>query len=495
MQLTQTTILLNNFNQIIDYHIEEIQEKELKIILALSDLLEEPDEYEENFINKSLQYLKENYALDKSVWKVLLKLYDETPNFAEILSDWEEPGFVGYDSYLNSTYRLAFFRVGYPIKQYDLGLHIREYNIRKVFYFIGLLCKQFTIEDVSKYVGLFIKEFDIKKSPFSMNNLYQLSKDLKEKGEDNISLYNMNMLASQFNYQNNLYYTLRKLYYYYHEIKELKKGQNINFLRNNLELTFGRMNVPYTDALETFNSIVFSYNKYTNEEFISYKGLIEIRNKTIDKEDQDNINYLLQEFDKSEKYNEVQSQVFIELIKLVNRYSDDVLKGIDKRQIIGDYLGQSEDFIQKAATENDFSLNHLTAWSNEWHKKGESRGKKEEFPIQDIDMTLDGYMFEQIKDSYKLHEEGKTQSHCVYSYKGRCMTGESIIICMKNSKGERVSTIRLAKENKVIRFFKKKETWYLAENRKRFNKQCSKEEHEIAKRYVGLIKDRIAISL
>jgi len=81
MELTQTTILLNNFNKAVTFHRDEIKEKELKIILALSDLLEEPNDYEENFINKSLKYLKENYALDKSVWKVLLKLYDEIPNF------------------------------------------------------------------------------------------------------------------------------------------------------------------------------------------------------------------------------------------------------------------------------------------------------------------------------------------------------------------------------------------------------------------------------
>jgi hypothetical protein len=252
------------------------------------------------------------------------------------------------------------------------------------------------------------------------------------------------------------------------------------------------MNIPYTDALETFNNIISSYEKYTDKEFIRYQGLIDIKNQFISSEDQDNINYLLKELDKSEKYNEVQTQVFIELIKLTNRYNDNVLKGIDKREIISDYLGVTEDFIQKAATENDFSLHNLTTWSNEWHKKGESRGKKEELPIYNIDMTLDGYVFEQIKDSHKLHEEGKTQSHCVYLYKEKCITGKSIIISMKNNKGERVSTIRLAKENKVIRFLREKEIWYLAENRKRFNKKCSKEEQEVAKKYVSLINDKIS---
>jgi hypothetical protein len=492
MQLTETTILLNNFNQIVNYHRDEIQEKELKIMLALSDLLEEPDEYEENFINKSLQYLKEKYALDKSVWKVLLKLHDEIPNFAETLSNWEEPGYIGYAGYIDSIYRLAPFNCEFPIKYYGLSENLRQYNLRKVFYFIGLLCKNFTIEKTSEYIGLFIKEFDTRKSPFSMNNLEKMSKDLKEKGEENISTYNINMFFSQFNRQNNLYYTLRKLYYYYHEIKLLKKGSNINNIKTSLEWTFNRMNIPYTDALETFNNIISSYEKYTDKEFIRYQGLIDIKNQFISSEDQDNINYLLKELDKSEKYNEVQTQVFIELIKLTNRYNDNVLKGIDKREIISDYLGVTEDFIQKAATENDFSLHNLTTWSNEWHKKGESRGKKEELPIYNIDMTLDGYVFEQIKDSHKLHEEGKTQSHCVYIYKEKCITGKSIIISMKNNKGERVSTIRLAKENKVIRFLREKEIWYLAENRKRFNKKCSKEEQEVAKKYVSLINDKIS---
>jgi hypothetical protein len=493
MSLTHTTILLNNFNNVVTRHIDEIQEKELKIILALSDLLEEPDEYEDNFINKSLKYLKENYALDKSVWKVLLKLYEEIPDFCEVLSDWEEPGYAGYVGDVSPIYKFAYFNCRYPIKNHDIGKDIREYNIKKLFYFIGLLCKHFSTDESSAYIGLFIKEFDIKKSPFSINNLIEFSKRLRENGEGNISTYNMMIFSQYFNMQNNLYFTLRKLYYYYFEIKYPQKWNNKENFKIIMEFTFNRMNIQYTNVLETFHSIIASYKKYTNEEFISYKGLIELKSKTIALEDKININYLLTEFDKSEKYNEVQSQVFIELIKLVHKYNDNVLKGIDKREIIHDYLGQSNDFIKKAATENDFSLNNLISWSNEWHKKGESRGKKEEFQVHDIDMIIDNYVLEQIKDSHQLHEEGKTQSHCVYTYKSRCLKNQTIIISMKNNKGERVSTIRLEKGNKVLSFFKKKQTWYIAENRKRFNKTCSTKEKEVAQKYFSLIQEKIKL--
>ena len=71
------------------------------------------------------------------------------------------------------------------------------------------------------------------------------------------------------------------------------------------------------------------------------------------------------------------------------------------------------------------------------------------------------------------------------------MEGQTIIVSMKDSKGNRVSTIRLQRQGKISKFFKRKQIWSLAENRKRFNKSCSVEEKAAAKLYFQQIQNKL----
>lgn len=488
MQINYSTSLINNFNQELKIQIESIEEKELKILLALSDILVNPKEEENDFINKSLIYLKDNYALNKSVWKVLLKLHDEVPNFAENLSHWQEPEYVGY----SGKSRYSHFLITYPIDNYGIGENLREYNLKKLFNFIGLLCKNFGIEEATAYIGLFFKEFDTQKSPYSINNLYELSKKLiAEEKDERISWYSVNFFCEKFYLTNTIYYTLRKLHYMYIDQKFGKKLYK-DYIPRSLEFVFEHMEIPYTSSLDTFKSIINSYKKYTFEEFITYKGLMEIKNKKILCEDSKNISYLLKELEKSQKYNDTQNQLCISLIKLVKKYEHDVIKGIDKRDILNDYIGRSTDYLKKVDDGEEINLKNLLAWSNNWHEKGESKGEKKEFKVYNINKKIGNYIFEQIIDNHQLHEEGKSQSHCVYSYQNDCLKQTTIIVSMKDTKGKRLSTIRLKKRKNIVFSLRKKTIWELVENRKKFNKACSIEEKRVAKEYFELIKNKLS---
>lgn len=492
MNLTHTQLLLLDFNKIVQEKTESIEEKELKILYALSDLLEEQNLYEENFVSKSLEYLKTNYGLNKSVWKVLLKQYDQIPDFLEKISTRV------FTEFENSTHyhKIEEYDLGYAINELQYGNSPRQYCVQKLFYLIQVVNKHFTIDQTCDYLGLFIKELDNKKCGYSMSRLYELGQNLKEEGNP-MFVYDYNRFSYMFFSMNTLYRTLKSLYYRYLEFSENiepYKKVNIKHKQNfvdGLKRNFKEINISYDDPIEKFKSIVNAYRKYTNEKFLNYKGLLEIKNKMIEKEDQENIGYLMQEFNKSERQNQVLEKSYIEITKHILSYKDNIEKGIEKREIIHDYLS-SPHYIEKMFTENDFSIDKILQWSNEWHIStiNMNRGEKEDFFNYNINKKIDNYIFEQIIDSHRLHEEGKSQNHCVYTYKSRCVEGKTIIVCMKDTNLKTIATLRFQKENK-FNFFKKQSEWVFAENKKRFNKSCTLEEQEVANKYFLSIKNQL----
>lgn len=498
MNLTHAQFQLAEFNNLVKTKTESIQEKELKILYSLSDLLEEQNLCELDFVNKSLEYLKDNYGLNKGVWKVLLNLYDQIPNFLDKLSKRVFTEFISTIHYN----KIEEYDLGYAVDEYGHADNPRQYCMKKLFYLIRLLNKNFSIEQTCDYVGIFIKELDNKKCEYSMGRLHETGKNINNGGLY-ITIYDYNRFAFMFFSMNSLYRTLKGLYYRYLELieniepykKDLKKNKEI-FIRS-LKRNFEEIQISYDDPIEKFKSILSSYQKYTNEKFLNYKGLLEIKNKQIDKEDKENIGYLIQEFDKSERQNQVLEKVYIEITKYILSYKNKIEKGIEKREILHDYLS-SNHFKEKIFTENDFSINKILQWSNEWHVNGESRGEKELFVNYNINKTIDNYIFEQILDSHILHEEGRAQNHCVYSYKSRCVEGETIIVSMKDINLKRIATLRFQKETrfkKLIKFklFKNesKSEWQFAENKKRFNKSCTHEEQGVANKYFLAIKEQL----
>lgn len=76
----------------------------------------------------------------------------------------------------------------------------------------------------------------------------------------------------------------------------------------------------------------------------------------------------------------------------------------------------------------------------------ESLGPKKEWQgLTEKVETVDGFEFEEIKDSHALHEEGAAMSHCVGSYGHYCEQGSKRIFSVRKE-GRRVSTLELNRE-------------------------------------------------
>lgn len=495
MKTTHTTHLLDIFNAQVALEFNQIENIELKIILALGDLLEEPNEHEENFINKSLGYLKEHYYLTKSVWKVLLKLEQEVPNFIDKLSKWENLTYIHYNGMdILNGFNETCYQIGFD--DYKLFNSNREFNIFKLFKLINLMCQHFTIEQVTNYVGLFVKDFDNKKSSFSPNNLYNQSLHLKTiEADDRIYNNSINFFINTFSLLDNINFNLKSLHFAGLDLKYDRFKNTNKFVMNCLNNSFLRMNITHINSLEKYQTIMNTYHKYTNEEFISAKGLLEVRNKPIIDDEQKTFALLFKLLDKSHNLNLIKYKTTICLLKLISSYENNVIKGLEKLTDLNDYVINLNNIvdIEYLLLENRLDLKNLLALSHNWEKQGISRGEKIVYKDYGIDCNIGDYKFEQIKNSHDLHEEGKTQSHCVYHYNQQCEKEKSIIISMKDLNSNRISTIRLAKENIVKIFFKRKNKniWYLAENRKRFNNSCNIDEKIAANKYFAIIKDKL----
>lgn len=491
MILNHTTAILSQFHQQVQNEIDSIENTELSIIFALNDLLDEPDTYEANFINKSLEYLKNNYGLNKSVWKVLLKLNSKIENFCDILSEWKEPMYIGY----SSSSEFDCFTYAYPVGEHRLGDNKREHNIKKLFVLISVLCEKFGVEEASQYVGLFISELDIKESTFSINNLYLTANKLrKENSDDNISIYDVNFFAHQFSLHSTIYNSLRGLHFNYIDYINKRKNINQEYLNKNLEERFTKLGIASVNPIETLITIVATYKKYTRHPFITYQGLVELKNKTLNLEDEYLLQPLLKEFEKSEKMNLARFITTIEMIRFMKPFENQIIRGLEKRQDLRDYTG-SEHYIEKIFSSSNINLKNILEWSNEWHLTPESlpvvlRNKKQ-FYVYDIDKKIGDYIFTQVKDSYQLYQEGKSQKHCVYTYSKECENGECIIISMTNLTHQKVSTIRLQKGGKISSFIKNKTRWNLVENRRKCNKSCNEDEKKAANQYFESIKEKL----
>lgn len=488
---------IEHFNQQVVIESNKIENIELKIILALSDLLNIPKEYDSNFINNSLLYLKEHYYLSNSVWKVLLKLNEKVPDFIHTLSNWNDVDAISYVGKNLLRFNDMYYKIGFNENRFYNSN--REYNISKLFKLIHLMCQHFSIEDSTAYVGLFIKEFDTKQSVFSICNLSIQSEYLKSiKSPDRINNISINFFRYMFTNLDTIYFDLKILHILGEEIINLKMKKIPTIFNNHfrwLSSIFKKIGIPYTNPLENFNDLMCVYNKYTKEESINYKGLLEIRNQSIEAKDHEVLTLLFKELDKSADYNILTSNITICFLKLIHSYQNNVLQGLQKLHDLHDYTRNLENnpSMQALYHEQKFNLKNLLELSHKWEKKDVYRSEKVVYRNYNIDCNIGNYQFEQIKDSHELHEEGQTQSHCVYTYNNACINQETIIISMKDQKFNKISTIQLTKESKKFKLFtrKSKNIWYLVENRKRFNKDCNTEEKVAANEYFEIIKHKL----
>lgn len=467
----------------------ENKESELEILFALNDLF--PESFSENtdFVQSGLSYLKHHYGLSKAGWQVLLKLNSKIPDFTERLSKFETItlcGWGGIDKKEKLRNQISLNH-SCPVGDLPFIQNLRPYNLQKIFSLISTLSANFGVDGTCRYIGLFISEFDTRESAFSINTLY----DLHRAEHENLPTQRVNTFSGRLENIYRLPHVLKRLSWHYvytnhnlypnYDVKQ-STIQLLNFLK-----------IQTDEPMHFFFDLIYTYQKYTPHSFLSFDGIQDIQSQiqaqTIEADDQYFIDFLLTRFQNYQHYNESLSKVTIELVRLASQYEHNVDKGLDKLEILTDYLNRSEDFQTKLMQEKDFSLNKLLQWSNQWHVKGESRGELKEFENYQIDRDFQNYRFEQIKNTHELHEEGHKQSHCVYSYEKDCLKGETIIVSMKDVSGKRISTLRFQKSSRKALF--KKTSWSFVENRKRFNHNCNSEEKQVAQEYFNQIKHHL----
>lgn len=86
-------------------------------------------------------------------------------------------------------------------------------------------------------------------------------------------------------------------------------------------------------------------------------------------------------------------------------------------------LSEIDDYLRATPADDSKTLAVLYRRSTEWHENSYKSKKGHLFNYKKREVTTfdeSGYKFEQILDSHKLYEEGKTMHHCVFSYSDRC---------------------------------------------------------------------------
>lgn len=472
------------FEQELLQHVQEDKEKELRILFALSDLLPESSENNNcrDYIQTSLQYLKHHYGLSKSAWLALLMLNEKIPYFTEKLSCFDSFNYQDDYSYQSVRDRVKLNHIC-PVDSLPFIKNQRHYHIQKLFTLLSDLSAHFGLEGACKYIGLFGFEFDTRESCFSILRL----RELNQQGYENLTSSTVHTFWNRFEGAYCLPPILRNLSWYYSYV-HYQPDFKVN-IRKLVSHFLDFIKVDTTEPMVFFFDVIYTYQKYTHYSFLSFDGLLDIQSQKIEHVDAEKINFLLQYFGDYKIYHQAFQKVTIELVRLISRYEHNFDKGLDKLTELTDYMYRSTDFKTKLIQEKDLSLTRLLQWSNQWHIKGESRGEFKPFSHHAIDLILKDYRFEQIKNNYELHEEGQKQSHCVYSYEKDCLEGKAIIVSMKDMLGKRVATLRFQKKTQKGLF--EKNLWFLAEKRKRFNRNCTPEETLAAQCYFDEIKHQL----
>lgn len=478
MENLVTNLPLKSFqdNLLSQSHI--IEEKEVHILFALSDLLPEQSN-NDDYIKNSLSFLKTNFNLTKGVWKVLLKLYDKIPNFTIILSDW------GKETPFTTSLRLTkemWMHTFIPHPNLPFYFEHRKNSIQSLFLIIDSLLSHISTEEICEIMPLISKSFDYKQSPFYTKNLIN----------NNITKHQIKILDSFFP-KFGLYYTLKNISDNFYYPFNRSTPKNYNAYINNLILRLGKLDIESTpfNAKEIQSLTIETYNKYTQYPYPAYQGFEEIKKTIVNEDDKFIIDILLKTYEKSFQTSQAHFQAYIYLMKIFCQNKN----AFNKFDQITDYLYMSNDYYLKFEKNPNYKIKDLFTWCNYWHNNGEHLqdfiGEKKEFKNFDINHQIEDYNFVQITNNYDLYLEGKNQKHCVFNYKEACLK-DTIIVSMRDKEGNITSTLRFQSyPQKSFLFIKNKTKIELVENRKKMNKECSVYEKQIAKQYFNLIRDKV----
>lgn len=96
------------------------------------------------------------------------------------------------------------------------------------------------------------------------------------------------------------------------------------------------------------------------------------------------------------------------------------------------------------------SLRGLFEASETWHSltaKAKPTPTKIQWPPRmRTPLRIGEYLIQELTSSQQLNEEGQAMKHCVASYVEDCLTGQSIILSVRDEQGRRWSTLQLGQE-------------------------------------------------
>lgn len=137
-----------------------------------------------------------------------------------------------------------------------------------------------------------------------------------------------------------------------------------------------------------------------------------------------------------------------------HHHSDHIL---DRRP--EDFYAPNEEYIKKWLLKDQYGFKEILKLNDQIHKAHSNMIRtlnqfsnsdyswtpliSEPFTYIDQEGTLTANV---INSRLDLFEEGNMMSHCVFSYLSACMSGESIILSLRDEQNERVATIELTRE-------------------------------------------------
>jgi hypothetical protein len=482
-------LTIEAFQQNLLTQVNIIEEKEVQILSALSDLI--PINLDDSdFIKNSLQFLDTNFNLTKGVWKILLKLYDKVPNFVDILSHWKllKPDYLSEDCWLH---------INIPHSNLPFYFENRKHSIQKLFVFINSLLSHFSVDAICELAPLISEKFNYIESPFSRENI------------DNPNLiFNPNFRFNPFTYRNFMYqlnvldYRLKNISdKFYYPFNRTPKNKDIYL--DSLSIRLNKLGIKSSNIIETQFQIFKTYGKYTNHPYPSYQGFEEIKKCTYHEDDEYILTNLIECYENSFSRSQASYKFFIHLFKIIYQYKDNLEKGFSKIRDIDDYFSMSNDYFLKFKKFPNFKTKDLLMWSNDWHINGEHinpfnsfNGQKKQFKNFNINHSIRTYKFIQITNNHDLYLEGKNQKHCVFNYENQCLLNKTIIVSMRDNNNVIISTLRFQLKHKKS-IFTKNTKYFITfeENRKIRNVNCSQQEQSIANEYFDYLKKKIHKSI
>lgn len=143
-------------------------------------------------------------------------------------------------------------------------------------------------------------------------------------------------------------------------------------------------------------------------------------------------------------------------------------------------LEEVNDYLSENPDDDSKNLGVLYRRTNNWHEDIHKRRKGPLIDFKTVEIEKfesNDYLFEQIKDSHTLYDEGDTMHHCVSTYKNQCKEEIYVVFKVENNKTEERATLGISIKKATENSKNKKTTYIFNQIRGYCNKSVSNEMH------------------